>query len=84
MALETAVQASGVEKRGTVYHKSVQILACVDDMDIAGRTKRAVREAFENLERTAREVGLRVSEGKTKYLEVTTRPTGPNVFKVMN
>jgi hypothetical protein len=52
MALETAVQASGIEKRGTVYHKSVQMLACVHNMDIT-RTERAVREAFENLERTA-------------------------------
>jgi sorting nexin-29 len=53
IALEKAVRASGIEKRGTIYHKSVQILAYADDIDIIGRTERAVREDFENLERTA-------------------------------
>jgi hypothetical protein len=59
----------------------VKILAYADDMDIIGRTKRAIREAFENLEGNAREMGLRVNEGKYKYMQVTTRPTGQ---KVMN
>jgi hypothetical protein len=30
----------------------VQILAHADEIDIIGRTERAVKEAFENLERT--------------------------------
>jgi hypothetical protein len=42
-----------------------------------------VREAFENLERTSREMGLLTNEGKTKYMEVT-RPEGQKVFQVMN
>jgi hypothetical protein len=83
-ALEKAVRASGKEKRGTIYYKSVQILVYTDDIDIIGRTERAVREAFENLERTASEMGLRVNEGKTKYMEVTTRPANQKVLKVKN
>jgi hypothetical protein len=82
--IEKAVRASGIEKRGTIYHKSVQILAYEDDIDIIGRSGRAVREAFEKLEKTAREMGLRVIEGKTKYIEVTTRPTNQKVLKVKN
>jgi hypothetical protein len=45
-------------------------------------SERAVREAFENLERTKQGMGLWVNEGKTKYMEVTTRPTDQNVSKV--
>jgi hypothetical protein len=84
IALEKAVWALGIEKRGTIYHKSVQILAYANDTDIIRRSERAVREAFENLERTAREMGLRVNEGKTKYMEGTTRPTNQKVLKVKN
>jgi hypothetical protein len=47
-------------------------------------TEKAVREAFENLDRTAQEMGLWANEGKTKYMEVTTRPTGQKIFKVIN
>jgi hypothetical protein len=36
----------------------------------------AVREAFKNLGRTACEMGLQVTEGKTKYMDITTRPEG--------
>jgi hypothetical protein len=49
IALEKAVRASGTEKRGTIYHKSVQILAYADDIDIIGRSERVVREAFKNV-----------------------------------
>jgi hypothetical protein len=62
----------------------VQILAYADDIDIIGRSERAVREAFENLERTAQEMGLRVNEGQTEYMEVTTRPTNRKVLRVKN
>jgi hypothetical protein len=67
-----------------LYHKLLQILAYADDIDIIGRTERAVREASENFERTARQMGLRVNEGKTEYMEVTTRPTNQKVLKVKN
>jgi hypothetical protein len=29
-------------------------------------------------------VGLRVNEGKSKYMEVTTRPTDQEAYKLMN
>jgi hypothetical protein len=51
---------------------------------IIGRSERAGREAFQSLERTAREMGLRVNEGKTKYMEVITRLTNRKVRKVKN
>jgi hypothetical protein len=48
-----SVRASGIEKRGTIYHRLVQILTCADDVNIIGRTEGTVREAFEKLGRTA-------------------------------
>jgi sorting nexin-29 len=36
IALEKAVREAGIEKRGTIYHKSMQVLACADDIDIIG------------------------------------------------
>jgi hypothetical protein len=35
------------------FYKSVQILAYADDIDIIGRTQKAMKEAFTNLEKAA-------------------------------
>jgi hypothetical protein len=67
-------------------HVTVYTLSCVFEgayagvIDITARTERASRKAFENIEKTVREMGLRVSEGKPKYVEVTRRPTGQKIF----
>jgi hypothetical protein len=37
-ALQKVVRAAGINTRGTIFYKSVQILAFVDDIDIIGRT----------------------------------------------
>jgi hypothetical protein len=68
IALEKAVRDAGIEKRGTIYHKSVQVLASADDIDIIGRTTRAVKETFLKLEKAAQEIVLTVNESKTKYI----------------
>jgi hypothetical protein len=43
---EKVIRDSGIERRGTIYHKSVQVLAYADDLDIIGRSERDVRVAF--------------------------------------
>jgi hypothetical protein len=53
ITLEKAVRDAGIEKRGKIYHKSVQVLAYADDIDIIGRTTRAVKETFLKLEKAA-------------------------------
>jgi sorting nexin-29 len=74
-ALRKAIRQSGTERRGTIYHKSIQVLAYTDDIDIIGRTMRAVKEAFVNLESAAKEMSLSINESKSKYMEVTNNPT---------
>ena len=44
---------SNVNTRGTIFQKSVQLLADADDIDVIGRTQRAVNEAFASIEAEA-------------------------------
>ena len=54
--------------RGTIFSKSNQFICFADDMDIVGRTFKAVADAYTDLKREAEKVGLRVNVAKTKYL----------------
>jgi hypothetical protein len=75
IALEKVIRDSGIERRGAIYHISVQVLAYADDLDIIGRSERAVREAFTKFDKEALLMGLKINETKTKYMEITTNPT---------
>lgn len=84
IALEAIVRNSNVNNRGTIFQKSVQLLAYADDIDIIGRTKRAVTGAFASIELEAAKMGLAVNEDKTKYMlssrkESQHRRLGQNV-----
>jgi hypothetical protein len=54
IALEWAIKKSGIETRGTIFHKSIQVLAFAYDINIIGRSLRVVKEAFLNLEKAAK------------------------------
>jgi pyrimidine operon attenuation protein/uracil phosphoribosyltransferase len=45
-----------------------QLLAYADDVDIVGRTLRAVSEALVKMEKAASPMGLKVNEEKTKCM----------------
>ena len=47
---ECATEA-GVHRNGTIFYKSVQLIAYADDIDIIGRTMRNVTAAFSAIER---------------------------------
>ena len=68
IALEKVVRASRINTSGNIFHKSVQILAYADDIDIIGRTPEDIREAFLALEDSAKRMGLRINEDKTKLM----------------
>jgi sorting nexin-29 len=74
ITLEKAIREAGIEKKGTIYHKSIQMLAYADEINIIGQTTTAVKETFLKLEKAAQEIGLRVNESKTKYMEITCKP----------
>jgi hypothetical protein len=60
----------------------MQVLTYADDIDIIGRTTRAVKEAFVNLESATKEMGLAINESKTKYMEATNNPTNTQYLSV--
>ena len=74
IALEKCVRMSGIESKGTILQKSTQILGYADDIDIVGRTQENMIEAFQKLEASAKEMGLKVNAQKTKYLQVGKNP----------
>jgi len=67
-ALEKVIQDSGIQTRGTIFFKTVQILAFADDIDLLARTTLGLNEAFLNLEKSARNMGLVISQEKTVYM----------------
>lgn len=75
IVLEGIVKNSNVNTRGTIFQKSVQLLAYADDIDIIGRTQRDVNGAFVSVQAEAEKMGLAVNEGKTKYMLSTRKDT---------
>jgi hypothetical protein len=75
VTLEWTIRKSGTETRGTIFHKSVQVLAFADDINITDTSLRVVKEAFINLEKAAKEIGLIINEDKTKFMAITEYPT---------
>jgi hypothetical protein len=53
------VRNAGIQTNGTIFHKSVQLLAYADDTDTIARSQTALKEAFISLERAAGEMGLK-------------------------
>ena len=82
LALEKVIRDSGIERRGTIFHKSIQILGYADDLDIVGRSERSIRDAFTSLDTEAQQMGLKINESKTKYMEVTRKPSKIEFFEI--
>jgi len=66
--LEYAIRKSGIQTRATIFYKSLQVIACADDIVIIGRSLASMKEGFQLLEEASKEVGLVLIEGKTKYM----------------
>ena len=75
VALENIVRNSMAKCRGTIFHKSVQLLAYADDTDVIGRAQRGVNEVIGNIETEEAKLGLTVNEGKTKYMLSSRKDT---------
>ena len=50
---------------GTIFYKSVQLLAYADDIDIIARSRMALKETFLSLERAAGE-----SKNQQRYFQI--------------
>ncbi|XP_072376062.1 uncharacterized protein [Diabrotica undecimpunctata] len=71
IAIEGTVKASKI--KGTIAHFSTQIVAYADDLVLMGRDKERLKEAVTILAKAARKRGLKINEGKTKYLLCSRR-----------
>jgi sorting nexin-29 len=58
ITLEYAIRKSGIQTRGTILYKSVQIMAYADDIVLIGRYLASMKEGFQLLEGASKEVGL--------------------------
>jgi sorting nexin-29 len=72
-ALEKVIRDANINTRGTIFFKSVQILAYADDIYIIARTETVMKEAFTNLEKAAKKMHLNINQEKTKYMPVTRK-----------
>jgi protein-disulfide isomerase-like protein with CxxC motif len=64
IALEKVIRDANINTRGTIFFKSVQILAYADGTDIIDRTEMAMKEAFINLEKAAYKMHLKINQEK--------------------
>ena len=67
IALEKVIRDSGIQTRGTIFFKTVQILAYAD-IDLRASTIPGLSEAFLNLEKSARNMGLVINEEKKAHV----------------
>jgi sorting nexin-29 len=82
MALEKVIRDAGLNTAGTIFSKSVHILAYADDVDIIARSRATLGESFLALEKSARKMNLRVNVEKTKYMYCGKMETIPNFFEI--
>jgi hypothetical protein len=66
LALQKVIRDSGIQTRGTLFYKVVQLPAFADDIDIAGRSEGDIKKSFIVLKTAADAMGLKVNEEKTK------------------
>jgi hypothetical protein len=61
IALEYVIRQLSVQVTSTIFHKSVQLIGYVDDINSMGRTKMAISEVYGELKERAKEVGLNIN-----------------------
>jgi hypothetical protein len=62
----------------------VQVLAYANDLYITGRSEKYVKEAFIKGNNEKQKMGLNINEEKTKYMEITAKPTKNKYVNVGN
>jgi hypothetical protein len=73
ITLEYVIRQLSVQTTSTIFHKSVQLIGYADDINIMGRTKRAISESYDELKERAKEVGLIINVEKTKAMVQSRR-----------
>lgn len=68
LALEAVIRKTSIQRNYTLVNKSAQVIGYADDINIVGRSVRAVKECYSEIKEAAKEVGLRINEEKTKVM----------------
>ena len=68
IALEYVLRQLSVQTTSTTFHKSVQLIGYADDINMMGRTKRAISDVYGELKEREKEVGLIINVDETKAL----------------
>src|ERR1700743_2498323 len=70
-----------MDTSNTIFTKSSQLSGFSDDLDVIGRNMDVVKEKFIALEEDGSNFGLKVNDGKTEYIIVSSsdRQYGPTV-----
>jgi hypothetical protein len=62
-----------IDKTGNISTKMRQTCAYADDISIIARSRDALVETFNTLRRDAKKFGLKINQGKTKYMRNTRK-----------
>jgi hypothetical protein len=63
-ALEKVIIDAGIQTRGTIFYKYVQLFAYTDGIDINGRSEHDIKENFYSFENCSRCYGTKCKSGK--------------------
>lgn len=82
LVLDRAIEKTKVDLNGTIINESIQDQGNVDDIIITGRSLKAEKKTFSDLNSKALAVSLEVNEQKTKVrLKKKKRSSSIFVFK---
>lgn len=56
--MEKIIRAAELDREGTIFYKSVQLLVSVNDTNIIGLSNRTVSSAFSRLDKETKRIGL--------------------------
>ena len=62
------MRKAGIDTKGTIFTKSVQLLGFADDIDIIARNLTTVKKTYTRLKAEAIQMGLAMNTTKTKYM----------------
>ncbi|XP_060518453.1 uncharacterized protein LOC132697176 [Cylas formicarius] len=91
ISLEYVVRKAEIKAPMTMFRNNGPklLLAFADDVDVIGSSRLNVKETFTNFEKQALNMGLKINEGKTKYMYTTRNNqrrdrVGQNITMVAN
>ena len=74
IALEKCIRSARHKSKMFAFDGTNLVLSYADDIDVIDLNILSIKRTFENLEKEAQNMGLRINETKTKYMHMSRRP----------